>query len=70
MPLNSNVLGTAIYNVRLTFNNRTMDDLLNEYGSLEGVRLAEAKDEAAAIIDHFKNNAEILVPGQPPGIIN
>lgn len=69
MPLNKDSLGTAIYNVRQAFNDKSMEDLLTEYGTFEDARLAEAKKEAEAIIDHFKANGLILVPGQPSGII-
>lgn len=58
MALNKDTLGTELYNVRAGFNDKTLDELIDQYGNLEAARLAMAKAEAEVIINHFKNNAE------------
>lgn len=63
MPLNKDILGTALYNVRNTYSNKTHDELITAHGSMEAARLAQAKDEAQAIIDHFKDNSLLNIPG-------
>jgi hypothetical protein len=59
MALDKDILGTAIYNVRQSYVNRDYNDLISEFGNMDAARLAQAKDEAHAIIDHFKNYAQI-----------
>ena len=62
MPLSKDVLGTDLYNVRAIFSNKTEQQLLSTYGTMEAVRLAACKAEAEAIINHFKNNILITIP--------
>ncbi len=70
MPLNKVALGLDLYNVRNAFNEKTVAQLMATYGSFENARKAQCEMEAEAIINHFKANAQIYVPGQPPGIID
>lgn len=64
MALNKDVLGTALYNVRQAWNNKSYDDLLTEHGTMEAARLAMCKAEADVIITHFKTNADgVYQPG-------
>lgn len=64
MPgLDKDILGQALFDFRNHFNDRDVDDLLEEYGTIEAVRLAYAKGEAEVIINHFKANAKLSVPG-------
>lgn len=58
MALDKNVLGQALHDARKVFCDKTMDELINEYGSLDNVRKAQATADADEIIKHFKNNAE------------
>ncbi|MBL0144939.1 MAG: hypothetical protein IPP48_03435 [Chitinophagaceae bacterium] len=59
MALNKDVLGTALYNRRNSFNNKTIDELIAEHGTIEAARLAMCKADADEIINHFKNNAVV-----------
>lgn len=61
MPLNKDVLGMALYNSRHIFDNMTLDEIIQQYGSLEDARIAASKGDAEAIINHFKNNAVVSV---------
>jgi hypothetical protein len=61
--LNSNVLGQALHDAREQFNNKSWEELLQLYGSPEGIRLAAAKADAAANITHFKTDGVLNVPG-------
>lgn len=61
MALNADILGEAMYNARNDFNNRPMDELLETYGNMEGVRLAADKAVATAIINHITTSAEVSV---------
>jgi hypothetical protein len=61
--LNSNTLGTALYNVRNNYSNKTAQQLIDTYGSIENARLSQAKDEADVIIGHFINNISLNIPG-------
>ena len=63
MPLDNNTLGAALYAVRNSFSNLTIDQIISTYGSLEDARLNQAKQEAAVIIDHFKANIILTIPG-------
>ena len=63
MALSKDVLGTALKSVRDNFNNTTNQQLIDTYGSLDSARLAACKAEAEAIINHFKANAILNVPG-------
>lgn len=58
MALDKDILGQALYDFRTAFNNKNIDDLIAEYGTMEAARLAFAKGEANVIINHFKANAE------------
>lgn len=58
MALNKDTLGLSLYNVRKTFNDKTIEQLEAEHGDLEGARLALAKAEAEVFINHLKDNAE------------
>jgi len=60
MALNKDTLGTALYNARSEWQNRDIDSLLNEYGTLEAARLEMCKAEAEAIIEHLRSNADGL----------
>ena len=62
MPLSKDVLGTDLYNVRAIFSNKTEQQLIAIYGSMEAVRLAACKAEAEAIINHFKASAILTIP--------
>lgn len=61
MALDKDVLGQLLYNTRNFFSNRTYDDLIEEYGTIEAVRLAACKAEAETIIDHFKSAGVVNV---------
>ena len=63
MALDKDILGTALHNARQTFANQSFDDLIAIYGTLDGIRLAASKADAQAIIDHFKANGVLTVPG-------
>ncbi len=58
MALNKDILGTALYNFRSGFNDKTIEEIELTFGNIETARLELAKGEAEIIIDHFKNNAE------------
>lgn len=58
MPMNKDVLGTALYNVRKKYSDKTIDEIKDEFGSLDQARLAQAKEEADEIINHIKNEAD------------
>lgn len=62
MPLNKDTLGTALYNCRAIFSNKTKDELETTYGSIENARLEACKAEAEVIINHFKNNILLTIP--------
>lgn len=63
MSLNKDILGQLLFDVRNTFNNRTMDDLIAQYGTLDAVRLAICKADAEAIISHIKDYADVPALG-------
>jgi hypothetical protein len=65
MPLSKDILGTALYTVRQKYCNKTYEQIIAEFGSIEAMRLAEAKDEADEIIKHIKTSG--LVVGVQPG---
>jgi hypothetical protein len=60
MALDKDELGLLLYNAREAFCNKTYEELINMYGDLNGVRLAAAKADAEAIINHFKANGVIM----------
>lgn len=63
MALDKDVLGAALKTVRDNFSNKTKDQLIAIYGDEDAIRLAACKAEAAAIINHFKAQAVLTVPG-------
>lgn len=64
MALDKNILGMALHNMRNEFfNNKTEQELITQYGSMDNARLEGCKKEAEVIIDHFKNYAVLNVPG-------
>jgi hypothetical protein len=64
MALDKDILGQAIYDARNSFfNNRTVQQLITDFGSLEAARLAGCKVEAECIINHFKTYGLLTVPG-------
>lgn len=65
MPLSKDTLGAALYAVRQKYCNKTIEQINTEFGSIEAMRLAEAKDEADEIIKHFKTFAQVI--GVQPG---
>lgn len=58
MALNKDTLGTDLYNARLPFMDLTIDQINTTYGTLAAYRLAIAKADAEAIINHFKTAGE------------
>jgi hypothetical protein len=62
VALDKDILGQAIYDIRNAFNNKTIDDILLDYPTIEDARLDIAKKEAKAIIDHFIANIKITIP--------
>ena len=66
MALNKDVLGAALYSRRNSFNDKTLDELIAEYGTLENLRLAICKADAEEIINHFKSAA--LITLNPAGL--
>lgn len=58
MALNATDLGTALYNFRNSFNNKTVEELIQAYGTIEAARLQSCIGEAEVIINYLKNNAE------------
>ncbi len=61
MALDKDILGQLLYNTRNVFSNRTYDDLIEEYETIEAVKLAACKAEAETIIDHFKTAGVVSV---------
>ena len=66
MALDKDILGLALYNRREDFCNKTMQELIDEYGSFEGAKMAMAKADAEEIINHLKNQAVITL--NPTGL--
>jgi hypothetical protein len=60
MALDKDVLGQAIYDVRNIYSNKTAEQLITSYGSLEAARLHAAKAEMEVIINHFKTAGVVL----------
>jgi len=63
MALDKNVLGPALYAALAPFDNQTVDQLVEVYGSIEGARQAMFVAMGGAIIDHFKASGVLTVPG-------
>lgn len=63
MSLDKDILGTARFNALNAFNNRTLDDLMNQYGTLDNLRVAMMKADSDAIVTHFKTSATIPATG-------
>ncbi len=59
MALSKDILGQALYDNLTSFNNK---DIV-QTGNIEAARLAFCKKMAESIIDHFKNNIIISIPG-------
>ena len=57
MALNKDILGTALYNAELIFNETFIDPV-----DMEAARLEFWKKVADQIISHFKANIEINIP--------
>jgi hypothetical protein len=60
MALDKDILGQAIYDVRVIFSNKTYQQLVTTYGTMEAARLAAAKAEAEVIINHIKTAGVVL----------
>lgn len=58
MALDKTELGTLLHNARQAFNNKTLDELIQQHGTLEGIRLAASINDAEVIIDYLKSKAE------------
>ncbi|MBS1641540.1 MAG: hypothetical protein JSR11_03595 [Bacteroidetes bacterium] len=63
MALNGDILGDEVYNIRKSYSDKTLQQLIDDYGSLDGARLQECKDEMNAIVNHFKTNGTIPAIG-------
>jgi hypothetical protein len=61
MPLNKDVLGLALYNSRKIFDGKTLEEIEQQYGSLDAARLAACKGDAEAFINHLKTQAVVTV---------
>jgi hypothetical protein len=59
MALNKDILGQALYNKAKEWNEKTADEL----GDLEATRLDFWKAIAGEIINHFKTNGTLNIPG-------
>jgi hypothetical protein len=64
MALDKDILGQARYDAELAFFNKTSDELITAYGSIENARLAFLKKDSEIIIDHFKNNGQLATSGK------
>lgn len=63
MPLDATTLANARIAAKAAFNDKTLDELVQQYGSLANARLQEEIADSNAIIEHFKNNALLTIPG-------
>lgn len=63
MSLNKDTMGTARKTAMAHFNNRTMSDLINEYGTLDAIREAAMRADSDAIITHFKTQGTVPALG-------
>jgi hypothetical protein len=63
MALDKDVLGMALYDARDAFNNKTYQQLVDEYGTIENARIAACKADAEAIINHLTTHAIIPATG-------
>lgn len=59
MALDKDELGLDLYNVRKNFSNKTMDELIAIYGTLDNIWLAACKADAEAIINHIKAKGKV-----------
>lgn len=59
MALDKDELGLDLFNVRKFFSDKTMDELIAIYGTLDAVRLAACKADAEAIINHIKAKGKV-----------
>lgn len=62
MALNGNDLGDLVYAVRQTYSNKTVTQLVADYGSIENARKAAARDEMTVVVNYLKANGVVL-PG-------
>lgn len=67
MAMDKDILGNALYAVRQSFSDKSMDDLIAQYGTIEAIRVAACIQEADVIINHLKNYGEINVTVQTTG---
>ncbi|HLO38375.1 MAG TPA: hypothetical protein VK173_07795 [Lacibacter sp.] len=58
MALDKDILGQALYDARVAFSNKNYDEIIATYGTMEAYRLAAAKADAEAFINHFKTYGE------------
>lgn len=63
MPLNKDTLGMELYGIRQMFSNKTLEELIDEYGDLEEARKQACIKEAEVFINHLKANATLTIPG-------
>jgi len=59
MALDKDILGQALYNALVDYNNKTSDVI----GDIETARLAFCKAMANEIINHFKTYSTLNIPG-------
>lgn len=59
MALNKDVLGQGLFDAEQQFNDKAPDEL----GDINTARLSFWKVMADTIIEHFKANGELVVPG-------
>lgn len=59
MALDKEILGQNLFDAEQQFNDKTPDEL----GDINEARLNFWKVMAQTIIDHFKSNGELIVPG-------
>lgn len=60
MALDKDILGQALYDVRAVWSNKTHQQLIATYGTMEAARLAACKAEADVIIIHIKTAGVVL----------
>lgn len=63
MALNKDTLGAALHARRQQFGNKTHDELIELYGSLDAAALEMAKADADEIIKHIKTFGLVTTAG-------
>lgn len=63
MPLNKDTLGAARVAAKSSFNGLTINEVVMAYGSMDAYRLAIEKADSEAIINHFKTQSLLTIPG-------